>query len=106
MQRKELGKESIFLYFKMKNIYENSERGYVSKLSSPSAYREKERNRNINVPCPKFCKTNLVLEDKKVGKFFGRRNMNFGVFRIDSSHVTVLGSSYKVLLVTIRQGLA
>lgn len=106
MQRKELGKESIFLYFKMKNIYENGERDYVSKLSSPSAYRGKERNHNINLPCPEFSKTNLVLEDKKVGQFFGRRNMNFGVFCIDSSHVMVLGNLYKVLLVTIRQGLA
>ena len=90
----------------MKNIYENSERGYVSKLSSPIAYRGKERNHNINLPCPKFCKTNLGLEDKKVGQFFGRRNMNFGVFHIDPSHVTVLGHSYQFLLVTIRQGLA
>lgn len=39
---KVLSKESIFLYFKMKNIYGNSEQDEASKLNSPSAYRKKE----------------------------------------------------------------
>lgn len=51
-----------------------------------------------NPPGPKLGDANLVLVDEKnwsgVVGFFCRGNMNFCVFRIDSSHDAVLGNSF------------
>lgn len=104
LEREELDKESIFLYFKMRK-YSMKTRGNMSGYRVFTQCLLKERNHSANSPGPKFNEAKLVLEEK-IGWsiFFCRGNMNFCVFHIDTSHVIVFGNRCnKFLLATEYQ---
>lgn len=70
LQREELDKGSIFLYFKMKKTIWKQWEGICQYIEcSPSAYWQ-ERNHNTNSLGPKFCEAKLVLEEKKSWSIF------------------------------------
>lgn len=95
------GKNSVkkAFFFILKGKIYLKMRGTCQSVGCSPRASGRRRDQHRRAPCPHRCRTKLGPGYEKVGEHFRRKNTNFCVFRFESSHVTVLGSSYnKVLL--------